>query len=323
MDSSRAPNGGLAGWPRPPGPVVDSSLSHRSVTDTESGDGLPGSTVASKRYDMLEPVSPELVLVDPELAARVRASPIEDAPYALHATRVLTGAAELTPRQLVTANGAPGTNARPGHSRAFKRLGGSLLGISLIAIGFAAAYGVSGNDNEPSVVATAKVGPTVPAAGGGSRRASARTLNRQRRASRARTTARAQRVAKPRQRPVAKPRPRPDSRAKRNTPAAPKRRNRAAAGAGAARETSASVERKLLSVIVQSPAGKLPPALINRRSGLAKNNLQAVCTRSSDSRSFLCVVKSALQPAARPVYALYRPTRKGRGSFTWYRSRSR
>jgi hypothetical protein len=271
---------------------------------------------------MLEPVSPELVLVDPELAARVRASPIEEAPpYALHATRVLTGAAELTPRQPVTANGAARTDTRPGHSRAFKRLGGSLLGIGLMLSGFAVAYGVSGNDSEQSAVAPAEVGATVPAAGGGSRRASARTLGRQRRASVARTTARA--------RPDAKPRRRPDSRAKRSTPATPKRstpatpkrRKRAAAGAAAVRETSAAVERKLLSVIVQSPAGKLPPALINRRTGLAKNNLQAVCARSSDSRSFLCVVKSALQPAAGQVYAVYRPTQKGRGSFTWYRGR--
>jgi hypothetical protein len=270
----------------------------------------------------LEPVSPELVLVDPELAARVRASPIEDAPpYALHATRVLTRAAELTPRQPVTANGAARTTARPRRGRAFKRLGGSLLGISLMASGFVVAYGVSGNDSEPSVVAPAEVGATLPAAGGGSRRASARTVDRQHRVSVARTTART--------RPTAKPRRRPDSRAKRGSTAppkrgstaAPKRRKRTAARAAAVRETSAAVERKLLSVIVQSPAGKLPPALINRRTGLAKNNLQAVCTRSSDSRSFLCVVKSALQPAAGPVYAHYRPTQKGRGSFTWYRSR--
>src|SRR5215211_3043083 len=204
---------------------------------------------------MLEPVSPELVLVDPELAARVRASPIEDAPpYALHATRVLTGAAELTPRQPVTANGAARTDTRPGHSRAFKRLGGSLLGIGLMLSGFAVAYGVSGNDSEQSAVAPAEVGTTVPAAVGGSRRASARTVDRQRHASVARTTART--------RPTAKPRPRPDSRAKRGSTAAPKRRKRAAAGAAAVRETSAAVERKLLSVIVQSPAGKLPPALI-------------------------------------------------------------
>ena len=271
---------------------------------------------------MLEPVSPELVLVDPELAARVRASPIEDAPpYALHATSVLTSAAELTPRQPVTANGAARMDTRPGHSRAFKRLGGSLLGIGLMLSGFAVAYGVSGNDREQSAVAPAEVGTTVPAVGGGSRRASARTLGRQRRASVARTTARERTVAKPRRRPDSRAKHGSTAAPKRRSTAAPKRRKRAAAGAAAVRETSAAVERKLLSVIVQSPAGKLPPALINRRTGLAKNNLQAVCTRSSDSRSFLCVVKSALQPAAGPVYAHYRPTQKGRGSFTWYRSR--
>jgi hypothetical protein len=40
-----------------------------------------------ERLDGLEPISPELVLVDPELAARVRALPVEHAaPSALHAT---------------------------------------------------------------------------------------------------------------------------------------------------------------------------------------------------------------------------------------------
>jgi hypothetical protein len=41
--------------------------------------------------DGFEPVSPELVLVDPELAARVRASPVEQ--RALHATSRLRGRA--------------------------------------------------------------------------------------------------------------------------------------------------------------------------------------------------------------------------------------
>jgi hypothetical protein len=288
---------------------------------------------------MSEPVSPELVLVDPELAARVRASPVEQAPrYALHATRVLTRAAELAPRHPVTANGAARTDARPGHSRPFKRLGGSLLGISLIVSGFVVAYGVSGNDTEPSAVAQREVEATLRTPDVVSRANTPGAFDRQRPASVARTTARVRPVAKPRQPPgstakrgstaaakrgsTAAAKRGSTAAAKRGSTAAPKSRKRAAAGVAALRETSAAIERKLLSVIVQSPAGKLPPALINRRSGLAKNNLQAVCTRSSDSRSFLCVVKSALQPTARPVYALYRPTQKGRGIFTWYRSRS-
>jgi hypothetical protein len=278
--------------------------------------GVPASTVVSERYDLMEPVSPELVLVDPELAARVRASPIEHAsPYALHATRGLTGAAKLTPRQPVTANGAARTDAGPGHSRMSKRLGGALLGISLMVSGFAAAYGVSGNDSEQSAGALPEAGASLPAPDVVSRGDSVGTLKRERPSSVARTTAPVHPAAK------ATPRRQPDSTAKPRRAAAPKRRKQAAVGAAASRATSAAVERKLLSVIVQSPAGKLPPALINRRTGLAKNNLQAVCTRSSDSRSFLCVVKSALQPAAGSVYAYYRPTQKGRGSFTWYRSR--
>jgi hypothetical protein len=286
--------------------------------------GVPASTVVSERYDLMEPVSPELVLVDPELAARVRASPIEHAsPYALHAIRGLTGAAKLTPRQPVTANGAARTVAHPAHSRAFRRLGGSLVGISLMVIGFGAAYGLSGNDTDESGVVLPEAGTTVQAAGGGSRRESTGTLERQRPASVAGTRARA-RVTKPGRRPGSrtKPQRRLDLSAKRRTRATPKRRARAAVGVAAARERSAAVERRLLSLIIQSPVGKLPPALINKRTGLAKNNLQAVCTRSDNSRSFLCVVKSALRPAAGAVYAYYRPTRKGRGTFTWFRSRS-
>lgn len=45
-----------------------------------------------ERPDGLEPISPELVLVDPELAARHRASPVEDAtPTAPHAMSRLPG----------------------------------------------------------------------------------------------------------------------------------------------------------------------------------------------------------------------------------------
>jgi hypothetical protein len=187
----------------------------------------------------------------------------------------------------------------------FKRLGGSLVAVSLMVGGFVAASAVSGAQSEQPPLAPAGVEAIVSAP-----------------VSAAKTTVRA--------RPAAKPRRRSDSTAKRRNATAPKRRNatapkrrkQEAAKAAAGRETSAAVERKLLSAIVQSPAGKLPPALINRRTGLAKNNLQAVCTRGDDSRTFLCVVKSALQPAAGTVYAYYHTTKKGRGRFTWYRSRS-
>ena len=247
---------------------------------------------------MMEPISPELVLVDPELAGRVRALPIDlAAPYALRRSDGLTRAAERTPYRAVSPVRGARADGRPGRSRVFKRLGGSLVAVSLMVGGFVAASAVSGAQSEQPPLAPAGVEAIVSAP-----------------VSAAKTTVRA--------RPAAKPRRRSDSTAKRRNATAPKRRKQEAAKAAAGRETSAAVERKLLSAIVQSPAGKLPPALINRRTGLAKNNLQAVCTRGDDSRTFLCVVKSALQPAAGTVYAYYHTTKKGRGRFTWYRSRS-
>jgi hypothetical protein len=84
-----------------------------------------------------------------------------------------------------------------------------------------------------------------------------------------------------------------------------------------------ALERRLLNLIVQAPAGKLPRALINRKTGLAKNNLQAVCRRESGSRSVLCVVQPARHKPGEGLYARYRLNRKGTGgTFTWYPYRS-
>jgi hypothetical protein len=73
----------------------------------------------------------------------------------------------------------------------------------------------------------------------------------------------------------------------------------------------------VLGIVVQAPAGKLPPALINSRTGLAKNNLQAVC-RLGGSRSFLCTVAPLHHKAKEGLYVRYRLRRDGRGLFTWY-----
>jgi hypothetical protein len=300
----------------------DSSGSRRSMTDSTgaaAAEGLPPSTVASERQDLMEPISPELVLVDPELAARVRASPVERvAPYASHATAAVpVRRAELAPRRPVSAHRAARADSGRRHRRTLKRLGGSLLAMGLIVGGFVVASAVSGNQSEQTGVALPDATATPPAPDVVSRGDSVPTLDRERPASVARTTA----SKTARKRAVAKPRHQSQSTTKRRGAAA-KRRKQPVARAAAARQTSAAVERELVSVIVQSPAGKLPPVLIDRRTGLAKKNLQAVCTRSNDSRSFLCVVTSALQPAAGRVYAFYRPAKTGGGGFTWYRSRS-
>jgi hypothetical protein len=82
------------------------------------------------------------------------------------------------------------------------------------------------------------------------------------------------------------------------------------------------LERKLLNLIVRAPAGKLPRKLINSKTGLAKNNLHAVCRRSGGSRSFLCVVQPSHHKPGEGLYVRYRSTRKGAGgTFTSYHYR--
>ena len=83
----------------------------------------------------------------------------------------------------------------------------------------------------------------------------------------------------------------------------------------AGRESSTTVERKILALIVRSPK-RLPAALIDPSTGLPKNNLQATCRAGSD-RSFTCFVRP---PQHRPNEGLrvsYRRGPKG-GLFTWY-----
>ena len=77
------------------------------------------------------------------------------------------------------------------------------------------------------------------------------------------------------------------------------------------RQTTAAVEQKILSALVQSPTGKLPPALVDPRTGLAKNNLQAVCQSVRDS--FLCTVRPARHKPGEGLSVRYRG-----GRVTWY-----
>jgi hypothetical protein len=84
---------------------------------------------------------------------------------------------------------------------------------------------------------------------------------------------------------------------------------------------SAAAEQRILALVVQSPSGKLPHGLVDRRTGLAKNNLQAVCN-SAPPNSFLCLVRPAEHKPGEGLYVLYRPTRDGHGKFDWYPYRS-
>ncbi len=118
--------------------------------------------------------------------------------------------------------------------------------------------------------------------------------------------------------PVAPASPRPKGTPTKSA-SVPKERGRAARASAAARARRGAVERKLLTLIVRSPAGKLPPALIDSKTGLAKNGLQAVCRSSSGSRSFLCLIQPARHKPGEGLYARYRLKRNGTGgTFTWY-----
>ena len=74
---------------------------------------------------------------------------------------------------------------------------------------------------------------------------------------------------------------------------------------------TATVEQKILAAVVQSPTGKLPAALVDPTTGLAKNNLQAVCRSVSDS--FLCTVRPARHKPGEGLTVRYKS-----GRLTWY-----
>jgi hypothetical protein len=86
-------------------------------------------------------------------------------------------------------------------------------------------------------------------------------------------------------------------------------------------EARAAIEQRILALVVQSPGGKLPSTLVDQRTGLAKNNLQAAC-HSEPANSFLCVVRPVRHRPGEGLIVRYRPSSDGRGSFAWYPYRS-
>jgi hypothetical protein len=77
-----------------------------------------------------------------------------------------------------------------------------------------------------------------------------------------------------------------------------------------------AAEQAVLSLVVQSPGSRLPGSLVDQTSGLAKNNLQAVC-RGAAGHSFLCLVRPAIHKPGEGFYVRYRPFLTGKSRFTW------
>jgi hypothetical protein len=271
---------------------------------------------------MSEPITPELVLVDPDLARRERARLLQRAP-----SEALLGAAvgrqKALPPKPLPREPPPhrhrGALAR-GSVRRFALFACCLIG--LLAIGVFLALRLPGERGErgeqkalalPEVTSRSAPGGAVghaPSASDSTTDGSGSSTAPRRPA----TTSSQRSSLSPRAR-------RAPTRGKEPKTTTPNPRKKAVAGSKLSLETQGAVERKILALVVQSPAGKLPQALIDQKTGLAKNNLQALCRRTSNSRSFRCVVKSAVDASAGRVYVYYRMTHDGRVRVTWSRVR--
>lgn len=260
-----------------------------------------GPTRRSAILDIVqEPISPDLVLVDSELRSRLLAQQLEElllealpdsgprpvrtepAPSLLEPAEPLRRPVAAMP--LSVALQRPGRSvARPRRKR---RLSPVLLSVSLAVNVIVIALSVS----------DARIAQTSPS--------SPQAIDPPAPDQLAPTTT---------TRPSTKKALRP-SVTRKSKPGAPKR------AAATPRVTRGEVEQKVLNTIIQSPVEKLPPALIDSRTGLAKNGLQAFC-RPDGPRSFLCVVQPARHGPREGLYVRYYPNREGKAAFTWYRYR--
>jgi hypothetical protein len=222
-----------------------------------------------------EAISPELVLVDPELRRRVLAELLQNDALDALAARSARLYPPLSPHaaeqlRAPTAEQRPTPAAPRRGSRWPKALRTPAVIPGLVGLSIFVALGVSeARVSEPTL------GPPP--------------------ASTAATT-----------KPPASPAATSTAPARGDVGARTRRRARAS------RNASAVVERKVLAQIVQAPAGKLPRALIDSTTGLAKNGLQAVCRQSGGG--YLCVVRPTQHREGEGLQVHYRG-----GVFTWYR----
>jgi hypothetical protein len=263
--------------------------------------------IAARSPDPAEPISPELVLVDPELRRALQAEALERAPLRLvtsepepswwprESERSPVAPYELpsqaqrtvpTPVPLSLPEGEPPRAHRP-LVRAGRYTVRAILPISLVLNAILITLAVSDATVSPAPTAA---GPSLNRTAPGSNRQTPSPAAQPKRGS---TQTRGAAVTE-------------------RKPTTPR------LGARDPR-----LERKLLNLIVQAPAGKLPRELINSTTGLAKNNLHSVCRREAGRGSFLCLIRPSRHKPGEGLYARYRVKRKGKGgTFTWYHYRS-
>ena len=236
----------------------------------------------------MEVISPELVLVDPELARVERARLVERARVAaIVDAEALRLAVERAIRSEADEESRVEREEVSRRAPRYLRLAlEGLLLVSLLASGVVLAVFVSSNWDRGTSRA-AFVTPTAPTAAL-STSALSDVPSRSAVASSSRSQGRRAAAAEP---------PPPLGRA----------------------PTEAALERRIFALIFSAPRARLPEDLIDPATGLAKNNLQVVCHRARASRSLLCVVRLAAQSDGRELLVGYRPVKGGGGVFTWSR----
>lgn len=106
------------------------------------------------------------------------------------------------------------------------------------------------------------------------------------------------------------------------TPSEPHSRRNGKQSAAAVDRGRAEAERRVLAEVARMPVGTLPAGLIDQVSGLPKNNLQAVC-RSVPKGSFSCLVRPLRHRRDEGVRVKYRPTPgSGTFTWSRYRERT-
>jgi hypothetical protein len=229
-----------------------------------------------------EPISPELVLIDPVLAQRERAAatptprplalververpetkapaPPEPPPIDISTLRRALEVAEVPATTRAPAAGSTEPRKRVGRGSALLR---GLLVVSIFANGVFVSRLLTEHDRAPVVRAAPAVSSNAAA-----------------------------RVTRSNVQPA---------------PVAPRTPT-----------TKAEVERAILSRMLQSPKRNIPRQLVDRTTGLFKTNVRTVCRHSHHSPSFLCVVKAPSADAHEGLYVKYSPTRSG-PRFVWY-----
>jgi hypothetical protein len=231
-----------------------------------------------------EPVSPELVLVDPELARRERAR-LEEKAY-------LQSVLEMAPVRRAVENPPPPVEElarrRPWHDAATfsrRRLVPAALMCSLLVNGFLVADLVAGKGDDATQVAIRMVTLTESASSVSASSVSEPTV--------------------------------PSTVPPTSVVLTEARKARRATASTKVTVEKGAVERKIVSLILFAPARKLPRDFIDSTTGLVKNNVQVVCNRRKQ-RSFLCVVRAPSQGTSKALYVRYRTSKSGDGVFTWY-----